>query len=290
MSWWRRKFGRFFSTSLLSKVYGFLKGKSVSDEVMLGELRALMIEADLGLSLTEKALEHLRVSKEKPLLALKQFLEKSLSDYKVSFSAPLNVVFIVGVNGVGKTTTIAKLANYYKDNHDVLVASGDTFRAAAEDQLQHWMDKVGVECVKCGHTKDPAAVVYDAVTQAKEKKKNLLIVDTAGRMHGNQNLIDQLKKMKRVCQKIDGQLVPKVWLVLDGSLGQSNIAQAKTFQQDIGAEGVVLTKVDGSSKGGVAFAVADQLNLPILFLGVGESLEDLVEFDHQAFVERVFEE
>lgn len=286
MSWWRQKIGGFFSSTVLSKISALLRGRSAVDEETIVSLRALLIEADLGLSLTNRALEAIQNSQKEPLEALKAFLLSVISGETLQLDQPLNVVLMVGVNGVGKTTSIAKLAHFYKD-HRVMVASGDTYRAAAEDQLRYWSEKTGAMFVEAGDTKDPAAVMYDALQQAKAQQATLLIVDTAGRMHGNQNLMDQLKKIKRVCAKIDEQIIPKVLLVLDGSLGQSNLAQAKVFLDDVNVDGLVLTKIDGSSKGGSVFQVCDQLQLPVCFLGVGESLEDLLVFEPESFIEKV---
>lgn len=286
MGFWKRHFGNFFSSGFLSKLSSFLRGKKKIDEPSIAALRNLLVEADMGM-LADEAIAFIQSSNLEPLIALQSYLESIFPSNTLVFDDPLNVILIVGVNGVGKTTTIAKLLKYFKDSYRVLVASGDTYRAAAENQLSHWANEAGVEMVSSGNTKDPAAVMYDAVKQAKETDKNLLIVDTAGRMHGNQNLMDQLKKMKRVCQKIDENIKPKVWLVLDGSLGQSNLAQAGVFFEEMGADGVILTKLDGNSKGGTVFSVVKQYNIPVYFLGVGETLDDLVPFNSQKFVESV---
>lgn len=289
MSWWRKKIDGFFSSKMMSRIANLLQGRKTIDAQLLTDLRRLLIEADLGLSLTEQAISYLESSKKEPLEALKEFLTSVLVEKSFDLDQPLNVVLMVGVNGVGKTTTIAKLANFYKDQHKVMVASGDTYRAAAEDQLRFWAEKTGAMFVESGNTTDPAAVMYDALASAKAKEATLLIVDTAGRMHGNQNLMDQLQKIKRVCQKIDASIEPKILLVLDGSLGQSNLSQAEHFFKDIGIDGVVLTKIDGSSKGGSVFMVSDHLKLPVHFLGIGELLDDLVVFDRQGFVDKVLE-
>lgn len=289
MSWWQRPFKGLFQNGVISRIGRLLSGKPKVDEDLLGSLKTLMIEADMG-PLADRALDYLRASHKPPLEALQQFLEGLLPNEPLVLDESLNIILVVGVNGVGKTTSIAKLLHYFKQDYRVLVASGDTYRAAASDQLDYWAQKAGVEIVKGENTQDPAAVIYDAVKKAKEKDKNLLIVDTAGRMHGNQNLMDQLEKMKRVCTKIDSNLKPKVWLVLDGSLGQSNLAQAQVFYDKMKADGIILTKLDGSSKGGSVFSVVEQYNLPIYFLGVGESIEDLVPFNGPEFVEKVLKE
>jgi len=289
MRWWKKHIKGIFSKQGVSRIARLLQGKPILDEKTLLDLKKLLIEADLGLPLTERALKQIHASRKAPYVVLQEFLESLLPKSQLILDDPLNIVLIVGVNGVGKTTTIAKLLHYFKGRYRTLVASGDTYRAAAEDQLSFWAKKTGVEIVESGNTKDPAAVMYDAVKTAINKGSNLLIVDTAGRMHGNQNLIDQLKKMKRICKKVDENLSPKVWLVLDGSLGQSNQAQAWAFHKEIVADGIILTKLDGVSKGGSIFSIADRFNLPVYFLGVGESLEDLIEFDRKAFVEKVLE-
>lgn len=288
MSWWQRHFGKLFSSSIISRIGNLLRGKPTVDKDLVGSLKKLMIEADMG-GIADKAIAHIQSSKKEPLIALEQFLISIFPDQKLVLDEPLNIILVVGVNGVGKTTTIAKLLHHFNKTHRVMVASGDTYRAAAEDQLGYWANKMGVDMVESGNTKDPAAVIYDAVKQAKAKDKNLLIVDTAGRMHGNQNLMDQLEKMKRVCEKLDNQLKPKVWLVLDGSLGQSNITQAEVFYDKMGAEGIILTKLDGSSKGGSIFSVIERYQLPVYFLGIGESKEDLVPFDRNVFVRNMIQ-
>lgn len=288
MSWWQRHFGKLFSSSIISRIGNLLRGKPSIDKDLIESLKKLMVEADMG-GIADKAITHIQSSKEEPLIALEQFLISIFPEQKIVLDQPLNIILVVGVNGVGKTTSIAKLLHHFNKTHRVMVASGDTYRAAAEDQLGHWASKVGVDMVESGNTKDPAAVMYDAIKQAKAKDKNLLIVDTAGRMHGNQNLMDQLEKIKRVCAKLDGQLKPKVWLVLDGSLGQSNVAQAEVFYDKMGAEGIILTKLDGSSKGGSIFSVVERYQLPVYFLGVGESIDDLVPFDRNVFVKKVLQ-
>lgn len=287
MSWWKNKVNSVLSSpkKMFSKVGALLKGKTVVDEALLKELRVVLLEADVGLPLTEKALSHLKECPrgEAPIEWLRRFLVGLFPTNKTVFDDPLTVILMVGVNGAGKTTTIAKLANHYRD-HKVAIASGDTFRAAADEQLKFWADKVGAEFVEQGNAKDPAAVMFDAVKLAKEKQCSLLLADTAGRMHGNHNLMAQLQKVKRVCSKIDEQLKPVIWLVLDGSLGQSSVDQARLFHEAMGVDGVIVTKVDGSGKGGTVFSVAGELSLPVCFVGKGESLEDLVAFDAEAFV------
>lgn len=265
------------------------------DEATLSSLKSALIDADLGLSLTDEAMAHLQtvcaqgVDEDATLLeTLKAFLRGFFQPVKPLSESLMPVVLVVGINGAGKTTSIAKLARYYgEQGHKVALASGDTYRAAADEQLNYWADAVGAVFINRPDTQDPAAVMYDAYGTAKQAGATLLIADTAGRMHGQQGLMDQLKKVKRVLGKLDAKAPHEVWLVLDGSLGQSNVTQAQLFHEALGVTGVVLTKMDGSAKGGALFSVA-KMGLPIRFLGSGESSEDLQLFDPKVFVDEVF--
>jgi len=199
-----------------------------------------------------------------------------------------DVIFVVGVNGTGKTTSIAKLAHQLKnEGKSVLLAAGDTFRAAAVEQLEIWADRVGVECVRQGTGADPAAVVFDALTAAEARGTDVVIVDTAGRLHTKTNLMDELGKVARVIRRKTGR-DPETLLVVDGNTGQNGLSQAKAFAETIPVQGLILTKLDGTSKGGIVVAIAESLGLPVCYVGMGEQVEDLAVFDADQFVDALF--
>jgi len=213
--------------------------------------------------------------------------KKAAPDHDVAVSGP-DVVFIVGVNGGGKTTSIAKLAHYYQSQgRSVLLAAGDTFRAAAVEQLEVWAERVGVECIRQGAGADPAAVVFDALSAAEARGIDVVIVDTAGRLHTKTNLMDELGKIARVIHRKTGRN-PETLLVIDANTGQNGLAQAKAFAETIPIEGLILTKLDGTAKGGIVVAIAESLGLPVRFIGVGETVEDLAVFEVEPFVEALF--
>jgi fused signal recognition particle receptor len=198
------------------------------------------------------------------------------------------VIFVVGVNGTGKTTSIAKLAHQLKnDGRTVLLAAGDTFRAAAVEQLEIWAQRVGVECIRQGAGADPAAVVYDALNAAEARGADVVIVDTAGRLHTKTNLMDELGKVARVIRRKTGR-DPQTLLVVDGNTGQNGLSQAKVFAETIPVQGLILTKLDGTSKGGIVVAIAEELGLPVRYVGMGEQVDDLAAFDPDLFVEALF--
>lgn len=199
------------------------------------------------------------------------------------------IVLIVGVNGVGKTTSIAKLARWYMQQGDrVMLAAGDTFRAAAEDQLKLWADRIGIDIVAHQPGADPGAVVFDAMQAARSRMMDVLIIDTAGRLHTKSNLMEELKKVRRVIQKADPTAPHEVILVMDATTGQNGMNQAKVFMDAVGITGILLAKIDGTAKGGIVLAIADRLHLPIMFLGTGEKVTDLAEFDPKRFVDALF--
>jgi len=213
--------------------------------------------------------------------------KKATSADSVSVAGP-QVVFIVGVNGAGKTTSIAKLAHHYKsEGRSVLLAAGDTFRAAAVEQLEVWADRVGVDCIRQGAGADPAAVVFDALSAAEARGTDVVIVDTAGRLHTKTNLMDELNKIARVIYRKTGR-DPETLLVVDANTGQNGLAQAKAFAETIPVEGLILTKLDGTAKGGIVVAIAESLGLPVRFIGVGEKVEDLAVFSVEPFVDALF--
>ncbi|HET9447290.1 MAG TPA: signal recognition particle-docking protein FtsY [Steroidobacteraceae bacterium] len=268
------------------------------DDTVLDELETRLITADVGVETTERILEDLRrkVARKEldNLEALLGALRGSLLEILRPTQQPLTIdenaapfaVLIVGVNGAGKTTTIGKLARALKqDGLKVMLAAGDTFRAAAVEQLQIWGDRNDVTVIAQATGADPAAVVFDALQAARARRMDVLLADTAGRLHTQSNLMDELKKVKRVMGRVDERAPHEVLLVLDASQGQNALQQARLFNDALGVTGVVLTKLDGTAKGGIVFAIASQLRLPIRYIGIGESAEDFAEFDAEAFVD-----
>jgi fused signal recognition particle receptor len=273
------------------------------DDDLWDELEDLLLQADVGVHTTDQLLEILRnevelgnATNSKDLYRLLQD-ELVLSMNEVAPRAPdellapageLGVVLVVGVNGVGKTTSIAKLSDYFKGRGlKVMLAAGDTFRAAAIDQLKLWGDRVGVPVVAQNPGSDPGSVVFDAVGAARARGVDLLIVDTAGRLHTKVNLMEELKKIRRVLERQNVSHV-RTLLVLDASTGQNAIVQGRAFKEATGLDGLVLAKLDGTAKGGVVFAIVDELEIPVLFVGTGEAVGDLSEFEAQAFVKALF--
>jgi fused signal recognition particle receptor len=266
------------------------------------ELEETLITADVGVQTTERLMDTLRHRVQAEDLkrgselrdALKEELELLLGDPEplvFSDTSPISVFLVVGVNGVGKTTSIAKLANQLKkQKHRVLLAAGDTFRAAATEQLRTWGERIGVQVVAHQHGADPAAVVYDAMQAAQARGTDVLIVDTAGRLHTKFNLMEELKKIVRVLQKYDPEAPHEVLLVVDATTGQNGFLQAKQFVKDAGVSGVILTKLDGTARGGITFAIAAELGLPIKYIGTGEQVNDFAPFDAQEFVDALFDE
>ncbi len=225
--------------------------------------------------------------------ALKEELALLLGDPEplvFSDTSPITVILVVGVNGVGKTTSIAKLANMLKrQKHRVMLAAGDTFRAAATEQLKTWGERIGVPVISHQYGADPGAVAFDAMQAAQARKSDVLIVDTAGRLHTKSNLMQELKKISRVLQKYDPEAPHEVLLVIDATTGQNGLLQAKQFVEDSGVSGVILTKLDGTARGGIVFAISAELGLPIKYLGLGEQLKDIAPFDADEFIDALFE-
>ncbi|WP_226375475.1 signal recognition particle-docking protein FtsY [Effusibacillus dendaii] len=270
------------------------------DEEFFEELEEQLIMADVGVQTATILIEQLRVEVKKRKLTdaaeLKPVLQEKLAEMMgADMSAltmnpdGLTVVLIVGVNGVGKTTTIGKLAHKYKsEGKKVILAAGDTFRAGAIEQLDIWGQRVGVDVIKHQAGSDPAAVVFDGVQAAKARKADLLIVDTAGRLHNKTNLMDELNKIYRVVKREIPDAPHEVLLVLDATTGQNALQQAKIFGEATGVTGLVLTKLDGTAKGGIVVAIRQQMQIPVKFVGLGEKMDDLQEFDPEAFVEALF--
>ena len=273
-----------------------------SGEDIWDEAEELMIAADVGVAtavgLLERAREQLQRAKggETDVLAiLKGEVLTTLQaaagdDAAEDETAPKPmVILVVGVNGAGKTTTIAKLANLYRDEGKrVVLAAADTFRAAAIEQLQLWGKRAGAEVIAHNYGGDPAAVAFDALEAAQARGADIVIVDTAGRLHTKGNLMEEMKKIGRVLARLDETAPHEVLLVLDATIGQNGLVQAREFTNSIGCTGIVLTKLDGTSKGGVVLAIAEQLNLPVRFIGTGEGMEDLALFDPQEYVDALF--
>ncbi|MDX1636092.1 MAG: signal recognition particle-docking protein FtsY [Marinobacter sp.] len=280
----------------------FSVGKSV-DRDLLEEIETTLLMADVGVTATSEIIDSLTAKLERKQLkdgqALKHALKQELRDLLAGASEPLKVdtgkkpfvILMVGVNGVGKTTTIGKLARkFQQDGQSVMLAAGDTFRAAAVEQLQVWGERNKVPVVAQHTGADSASVIFDAVQSAASRQIDVVIADTAGRLQNKDNLMTELEKVVRVMKKLDPEAPHEVMLVLDAGTGQNALSQAQVFQQAVGVSGITLTKLDGTAKGGIVFAIARQLKLPIRYIGVGEQLEDLREFDAETFVSALFDE
>lgn len=265
------------------------------------ELEAILLQADIGVATTNELLDRLKTRVSREGLTRVNQLEKAMREELSALlkePTPLNIsgrdlsiVMIVGVNGSGKTTTIGKLARRMQlNNRKVIIAAGDTFRAAAADQLKIWGDRAGVTVIAGKPGSDPGAVVYDAVEAARARKAEILLVDTAGRLHSNYNLMEELRKVRNVVTKIVPDAPHETLLVLDGTTGQNALVQAKKFQEVVDITGVIVTKLDSSAKGGMVFAIQRELGLPIHYVGLGERIEDLVYFQPRPFVDSMFDE
>ncbi|HWB25610.1 MAG TPA: signal recognition particle-docking protein FtsY [Chitinophagaceae bacterium] len=287
------------------KIAKAVAGKSTVDEEVLDNLEDALVSSDVGIDTTIEIIKKIeeRVARDKYVgtAELNSILQQEIEDilaaapddaYK-NFEIPAGkkpyVILVVGVNGVGKTTTIGKLAhNYKKAGKSVMLAAGDTFRAAAVDQLTIWSERVGVPIVKQAMGSDPAAVVFDAVQSAVAKQADVLIIDTAGRLHNKIHLMDELSKIKRVVQKVIPSAPHEVLLILDGSTGQNALEQARQFTAATDVTAMVITKLDGTAKGGVVLAIANQFKIPVKYIGVGEKIDDLIIFDKHEFVDTLF--
>jgi len=271
------------------------------NEALWQELEELLIQADVGVGTTVALIEALRERVDKEGLrqarAVREMLKDDLKRVVTFSESPrcredgLWVILVVGVNGSGKTTSIAKLARYYQDKgRKVLLAAADTFRAAAIDQLKIWGQRLGVDVVAHQPGGDPGAVIYDAIEAGQARDAEVLIIDTAGRLHTKYNLMEELKKLRRVAAGRVPEAPQEVILVLDATTGQNALTQAKYFQEAVEVTGVFVAKLDGTAKGGIVFAIAKELGIPIQYVGTGERLEDLAEFDAEEFVEGLFAE
>lgn len=286
-------------TSFDEKINNVFKNFRKVDEDFLDELEEVLIMSDIGMDTSIKIISNLRekIKKEKiqdeeeVKQALREEMKKILdvTDIELHLNTKPSVILVVGVNGVGKTTSIGKMANRLaKDGKKVVVAAADTFRAAAVEQLEIWAKRAGADIVKRDEGVDPASVVYDAIKMTKENGADVLIVDTAGRLHNKKYLMDELNKIQKVINKEMPDADKEVLLVIDGTTGQNAISQVKAFKQETDITGIVLTKLDGTAKGGVVISIKNTLNIPVKYIGVGEGIDDLQAFDPESFVEALF--
>lgn len=291
--------------NFFSKITKAIAGKSTVDDEVLDNLEEALVGADVGIDTTVKIIGRIeaRVAKDKYLTTaeLNQLLQHEIEnilvdapssntyDFHSDLPSKPYIILVVGVNGVGKTTTIGKLAHNFKQaGKNVLLGAADTFRAAAVDQLTIWSERAGVPIVKQAMGSDPAAVAFDTVQSALAKKTDVVLIDTAGRLHNKAHLMEELSKIKRVIQKVIPEAPHEVLLVLDGSTGQNALEQAKHFTAATDVTALAITKLDGTAKGGVVLAIANQFKIPVKFIGVGEKLDDLLVFDKHEFVDSLF--
>jgi len=287
---------------LVKNVDDIILGEKVIDQKLYDELEETLIMADVGPSFTHELIEKIkeqvkRRELDKPEL-LKKILRDTAMDILMKNEAPLRIpggeiftIMVVGVNGTGKTTTIGKLAHRFKEQGmPVMMAAADTFRAAAIEQLEIWSRRVNVPLIKQKIDSDPSAIAFDAIAAAKSGKAEVIIIDTAGRLHTKVNLMEELKKMKRIMARELPGAPHEILLVLDATTGQNAVAQAKMFHDEIGVTGIVITKLDGTAKGGVIIRIARDLNIPIRYIGIGEGLDDLREFKSNEFIDALFDQ
>lgn len=285
------------SESLVGSVVQKIEQEEEFDEFVLDDMEELLIKADLGVNTAVEIVDKLRKQNSMKPSQVKEYLQNEFStilsdagNNELNFKEnELNVYFIVGVNGAGKTTLIGKLANRFKFlGKKVLVAAGDTFRAAAEEQLNIWSERAGADIVR-NDGADPASVVYDAIQKAKNENYDVILVDTAGRLQNKFNLMQELSKIKSVIDKNAADSLREAILVLDANTGQNGLSQAKVFSECVNLTSVALTKLDGSAKGGIIIAIAKEMNLPVKLIGVGEQMQDLKDFNAQEFVKALFD-
>ena len=286
--------------SFVSGLENVFSGFSEIDEDFYEELEEVLIMADIGVATTEKIIENLqekvKENKIKEVAVCRQLLVDSIKeqmrvhDDAYDFENKKSVVMLIGVNGVGKTTSVGKLASQFKsDGKKVILAAADTFRAAAIEQLTEWSNRAGVELIAGQEGGDPAAVVYDAVNAAKARNADILVCDTAGRLPNKKNLMEELKKINRIVEREYPDACRETFVVLDGTTGQNALAQARQFSEVADITGIILTKLDGTAKGGIAIAIQSEMNIPVKYIGIGEHIEDLQKFDADAFVDALFE-
>lgn len=280
--------------NISKKIFEAFKAKNLDDE-SYEELENALIAADMGVTATENIIEELRdvlfrkkiTEPEKAKNELKRILIESI-DYEIpEYEYPL-VILVAGVNGVGKTTAVGKLANLFKsEGKSVIVAAADTFRAAASEQLEIWAERAGVRIVKHNEGSDPAAVVFDAIASMKAKNTDVLIVDTAGRLHNKKNLMNELEKINRVIDRELPDADKRSFIVLDATTGQNAVSQVEVFDEAIDIDGIILTKLDGTAKGGVVMAISAEYEMPVTYIGVGEKIDDLLPFNAEDFVNAI---
>lgn len=286
---------------LTNQISSLFLGKKTIDDDLFESLENLLLSADVGIKTTDHLIKTLteqvaRDELKNPEILFSQLkieMEKLLKPCEKTFAPNLAkpyVILLIGINGAGKTTSIGKLAHYFQKNgKSVLLAAGDTFRAAAVEQLQTWGARNKIEVIAQKTGSDSASVIFDAIQAAKARNTDILLADTAGRLHNKNHLMEELKKIKRVMQKADVNMPHEVFLVLDATIGQNTINQVTEFHSALGVTGLILTKLDGSAKGGVIFSIAEEFKLPIAFIGVGEGIEDLQIFKAENFVDALFE-
>jgi fused signal recognition particle receptor len=288
--------------SLTGGVSDLVLGSKAIDAALLEEIETMLLMADVGVDATREIIDKLTQQVARKELGDAEALMTALHDHMQTILEPVSrplrlagnsspfVILMVGINGAGKTTTIGKLAHrFQQDGKKVMLAAGDTFRAAAVEQLQTWGERNDIAVIAQQQGADSASVIFDALQAARSRGIDVLIADTAGRLHTQSNLMEELKKIKRVMGKLDEQAPHEVMLVVDAGTGQNALNQAQEFHNTVGLTGITLTKLDGTAKGGIVFAIARQLNIPLRFIGVGESIENLREFDAKEFVDALFE-
>jgi fused signal recognition particle receptor len=287
---------------LLTDVDDILLGSKEIDQALFEELEEALIIADVGPAFTGELISSLKEKVRRKELGspeiLRRVLRDTMREILLQSESPLTiptdgpyVIMVVGVNGTGKTTTIGKLAHQMKaEGHEVTLVAGDTFRAAAIEQLETWAQRADAPLIRQAANADPAAVVFDAMQAAKSRRRGVFIVDTAGRLHTKVNLMEELKKMRRIMEREFPGAPHEVLLILDATTGQNAIAQARMFRDEVGVTGLILTKLDGTSKGGVVVRIAKELNIPLRYIGVGEQIDDLRPFRAAEFVEALFEQ
>ena len=290
--------------NIFAKVDKLVYGKSKIDDEIIDQIEEILLSSDVGVQTTEVIMENLknRVKEEKfertdeLNLILKDelkkvFIETLATENGFKIEKKPHIVMIVGVNGVGKTTSIGKLAHNFKNaGHSVLIAAADTFRAAANEQLETWAKRAGCEIIQLTQGSDPGAVVYNAVSSASANNYDVVLIDTAGRLHTKSNLMEELKKVKRVIQKLLPDAPHEILLVIDATTGQNGVNQAKEFAAAIGLTGLILTKLDGTAKGGIVLRISSELKIPVRYIGVGEQIDDLQIFDTENFVKALIDD
>ena len=285
------------SEKLTTKINKVIKGKKI-DEATLSELEEILISSDMGVKFSLEVIEDLRKSKmiDPTVIKIKKVIQKKIINLleplekKNTKTAKPYIFLIVGVNGVGKTATVGKIAhNFFTDGKKVGLVAADTFRAAAVDQLKIWSERTKSEFFSAKEKSDPAALAYESVKQAIEKKIDILIIDTAGRLHNKNDLMNELSKIIRVIKKIDEDFPTEIVLVLDGNIGQNSVKQAEVFKEICDIDSIIITKLDGTAKGGVLIPIAQLLNLPISFIGTGEQKEDLINFKAKEYTEALLD-